>query len=169
MEMATIPKSERRAAIDALNNVRQWLGAADYREIALELGNVKAETVRQVAKGERFNLEVYTKLLKLGRAKAAAFAYTLDGSARNAAKQGRTTTEPTSTAKTPEIAPNEQAIPFPDKPLPKKRITAKPKADPADTTANGGNAGLTAATAAAEPHAERPSRRKAAAAAKATA
>ena len=124
-KMQVIPQSERAAATATLNEVRQWLGAADYREIAKDLKTLTEGTVRQVAKGERFNMDAYTKLLQLGRAKAAAFASTLAGQVGTTPKPTRTVNEPTKPRKTAEIAPVADTIAFNAKPAPKRSTKRK--------------------------------------------
>ena len=124
--MTTIPKRERDAATAELNKVKGWLGQQDFLQIAKQLPDYTASTVRAVAKGERFNLDIYSALLTLGRAKMAAFRSQLAADHGTASKAGRSAIEPTSSAKTAENAPIENEIPFP-KTAAKKPRTPKPK------------------------------------------
>ena len=123
--MSTIPKEERAAATAALNEVKGWLGNADFTAIAQQLGNCTAATVRAVAKSERWTLDIYTQLLTLGRAKKANFQSVVAQDAGTASNRGLTADRRTSTPRTPEIAPNEPTIPFPEKGIKPKKARTK--------------------------------------------
>lgn len=128
--MTTIPKEERAAATTALNEVKGWLGQADYKAIADELGDCTAATVRAVAKSERFTAHIYTALLRLGRAKRDSFRSTLDAGDKKASSRMPTPPDSKSAAKSPEIAPATPAINFPEKgikPRAPRKKTEKPE------------------------------------------
>lgn len=131
--MTTIPKDERPAATAALNEVKGWLGQADFTIVANKLRNCTAATVRAVAKSERFTTDIYTELLQLGRAKRDAFRSTLDAGGKTASNRDSAPADKRSAAKTPEIAPTAAAIPFPEKGI-KPRAPRKAK-DKSETPA----------------------------------